>query len=664
MKIKILPILIILSLFLAGVNVIALEDVQEDKNTIQLAKEEESLSFSSATIKQKGEFVELNVAEANTVLRVTGKPMIPSKTQTFTFPRGTKIKDVKCTISDVTTQVIPGKIEPTPKIQKRISLVNTIKQENNENIVEEVKTVESKDVYSSSDLYPDNWYDYKIYSGLVDGEPSVILKVNSYPVRYSPADDTIHTIDSLDVEVTYEKPVNPQPRDKKYDLLIITPRRFRLSLQRLVSHKKRMGVNTTIKTVESINLQYLIKGRDKPERIKYFIRDAEQNWSIKYVLLVGGLKNHLYANDREHQNYGSRWWYVPVRYANLAGGYISDLYYADLYKGEGEFEDWDSNGDGIFAELFDELDLWPDVYYGRLPCRNIIEVRSIVNKIIKYEKSSHWNEKWFKRMIAAGGVTYEFLEGPEYEGKEGDGEWLCNISLDNMKDHIDNPIKLYASHKFTSMGGIPDPLNITREWSKGAGFVLLQGHGSAVAWDTSYNDREPPRPDDLVGGLWAMDFPRIKNKEKLPIVVVGGCHNGMFRITRIKSMFDFIRKLKGEHSIYNAYGWPVGSCYSWKLVQKRSGGAIACTGCTDAGTGRKGDPLNLSARLESNFFYKVGIDNVTTLGEAHSGSIEKYMTDVNVNDNSAHYFCITQYQLFGDPSLKIGGKSETVTKEI
>jgi hypothetical protein len=60
--------------------------------------------------------------------------------------------------------------------------------------------------------------------------------------------------------------------------------------------------------------------------------------------------------------------------------------------------------------------------------------------------------------------------------------------------------------------------------------------------------------------------------------------------------------------------------------------------------------------LESNFFYKVGIDNVSTLGEAHSGSIIKYINDVNVQGDSGHTYSITEYQLFGDPSLKIGGK--------
>jgi hypothetical protein len=651
MKIKILPMLVIISLFLTGINVIAIENKVEN-NIIQIAQENDHSLFSNAKIKQKGDYFEVNVEEANTVLRATGKPIVPCNTKIYTYPRGTKIKDVKCTISEVktTTQVITGKIQPAPEPVKRVSIKNNGEIADN---IEKIK--EDKNVYSSSELYPENWYDYKIYSGLVDGVPSVILKVNTYPVRYSPNDNTLYSVDRFDIQVTYEKPINKKTLDPDYDLLIISPKKFVSTLQPLITHKKSLGYSTTIKTTEDIYNEYT--GRDKPEQIKQFIKYAEQNWGIKYVLLVGGLNNHFLADDREHINYGAKWWHVPVRYTNINTGYISDLYYADLYKGEGEFEDWDSNGNGLFAEQFEELDLWPDVYYGRLPCRNNIEVFFMVNKIINYEKSSHRNEDWFKRMIVVGGITFEFLSGPEYDGEEPDGEWLCNLSLDYMKYHINDPVKVYSSNT-ASTGPRPDYINISNEFSKGAGFALLQGHGNAYLWDTKWPDSEGKMR--WVGGIRTMDYPLIKNGGKLPVVVVGGCHNGIFNVSFINTLLDS----DWSTSKYHAYGAPVASCFSWQLVAKFSGGAIACTGCTDYGVGWMGDPLNLSAMLESNFFYKVGIDNVTTLGEAHSGSIEKYMTDVNVHENSAHYYSITEYQLFGDPTLIIGGNPKTVSKDI
>ncbi len=650
MKTKILPMLVIVSLIFTGINVIAIENSFQDKNTMKLSQEEDFISFSKAKIKQKEEYIEVNVAEANSVLKVTGKPVLPSNTQTFTFPRGTKIKDVECSISDVTTQVIAEKIIPASKPLKLVSLPKKIGIKEDK---PEIK--EDKDVYSSSELYPADWYDYKTYSGLVDGEPSVILKVNSYPVRYSPADDTIYMIDNFNIRIYYEKPAIQSRLEPVYDLLIITPTKFLSTLQPLVTHKESIGVKTTVKTTEDIYNEYT--GRDKPEKIKYFIKDAYENWGIKYVLFVGGLNNHIIADDREHQNYGSTWWHVPVRYTNIDTGYISDLYYADLYKGEGEFEDWDANGNGIFAEYFEDLDLWPDVYYGRLPCRNSIEVFFMINKIISYEKTSHTDEDWFKKMIVCGGITFEFLEGAGHEGKEADGEWLCNVSLDYMGDMVTDPVRIFASNT-KETGPRPDYINISNELSKGAGFALFQGHGNAFLWDTKWPDSEGKMK--WVGGISTFDYPLIKNGGKLPIVVVGGCHNGIFNTSFINTLFDS----NPGNSKYHAYGVPIASCFSWQIVVKISGGAIACTGCTDYGIGWMGDPLNLSAMLESNFFYKVGTDKVTTLGEAHSGSIQKYMTDVNIHSNSAHYYCITEYQLFGDPSLIIGGYSTTTSRNI
>ena len=150
--------------------------------------------------------------------------------------------------------------------------------------------------------------------------------------------------------------------------------------------------------------------------------------------MVGGLKSLIYGNPREHQNYGSRDWRVPVRYTNnwdnpkfpLRGGYpanasdiiqdpgvICDLYYADIYREGGVFEDWDPNDDGIFAawnhpdptiedDIDPFIDLFPDVYIGRLACRNTREVKIMVNKIINYEKNA-FGASWFDRMVVISG---------------------------------------------------------------------------------------------------------------------------------------------------------------------------------------------------------------------------------------------------------------------
>ena len=91
-------------------------------------------------------------------------------------------------------------------------------------------------------------------------------------------------------------------------------------------------------------------------------------------------------------------------------------------------------------------------------------------------------------------------------------------------------------------------------------------------------------------------------------------------------------------------------CFSWGLCIVPWGGAIASTGCTGLGLG---PGIEKSGRLETDFFYEIGQEGAKTLGEAHSGSIQKYILEDSIRQDDA--YVITEWQLFGDPSLQLGG---------
>ena len=76
------------------------------------------------------------------------------------------------------------------------------------------------------------------------------------------------------------------------------------------------------------------------------------------------------------------------------------------------------------------------------------------------------------------------------------------------------------------------------------------------------------------------------------MVIVGGCHNGMYNVSIIPCIKD------KNGATYFTYGWPVPVCFSWGLVIKPRGGAIASTGCTGYGMGYEGNPVTLSGELE------------------------------------------------------------------
>ncbi len=644
---KILPIILIILLVLSGIN---FTTISADKKIVK--KSVTKLAFSKPTLVENKEYVSVSMEETDSFLMETGKPMMPKSVKTFELEFGARNINVEVTTGNIREYEIEKEIRPAP-VPMPLATIGTRAIMKNK-AVENLKKEDA--VYSSKKLFPSDWYSYNVGVGLnAAGKRVTRVAVHVFPVRYAPAIDKLYVAENVDIKITYGEPETAsflENGGNGYDLMIIAPEDFSKKLQPLINHKNNHGVKTFLKTTEEIYAEFSGRGRDKPEQIKYAIRDAIETRGVKYVLLLGGLRSYLYANDKDDCNQGSTAWHVPVRYANIEqfdeGGCISDLYYADIYKynktsEKYEFDDWDSNGNGIFAEWTefkkDTLDLYPDVYVGRLACRNTREVKIMVSKIINYEETSPDSKPWFKKMIGIGGKTFDLYEG------QPDGEYVCDMSLDYMGDLIDEPVRVYASNR-DSGGLVPVPKDIINVISKGAGYVDFQGHGSPIVWDTIWHDGE--YPEDWVGGINLYNFWRFSNGEKLPVVIVGGCHNGLFNVTLIKTLLD--RKKPYTHW---TGGIPAHVCFSWGLCVVPRGGAIASTGCTGYGIGYEDQPLSLSAELESNFFYQIGQSGVTTLGNAHSDAIRKFIDENTVGQTEV--FCITEYQLFGDPSLKLGG---------
>jgi hypothetical protein len=419
-----------------------------------------------------------------------------------------------------------------------------------------------------------------------------------------------------------------------YDLVIIAPQVFCDELQVLADHKDSIGITTLLQPVEEIYDEWL--GNDKAEQVKVFITHAKETYDVQYVMLVGGRKVSL----------GEEEWLLPVRYSHIEDNvetpearYLSDLYFADLYDACGNFSSWDTNDNGVYGEWYanqsaaDIIDLYPDVYIGRLPCRNLIEVKIMVQKIITYEQGE-CAPSWFNKFVVVGGDTY--TDNDYYEG-----EVATQQAIDFMTDF--EPVKLW-----TSDGSFQNWLDVVRTISKGSGFLFFAGHGSPSAWGT-----HPPYDDSTwIFGLKLRHMPLLFNKEKLPICVVGGCHNSMFNISLTHLSWT--------------YGLPVPECWSWWLTRKIGGGAIATIGCTGLGYGKEdkqepdaeggGDWLNVL------FFKQCGQNHTSVLGKAWGEAITSYIDEFPIdytqhafNDTALDAKTVQEWALFGDPSLNIGG---------
>ena len=136
---------------------------------------------------------------------------------------------------------------------------------------------------------------------------------------------------------------------------------------------------------------------------------------------------------------------------------------------------------------------------------------------------------------------------------------------------------------------------------------------------------------------------------KLPIVVVGGCHCAQFNITLINTYNS--NNLNDNHWYWTG-GLPGASCLNWKMLLIPWGGAIASVGGTGLTTSYSGTPNTLNSLLATNTFYMIGQEGVDTFGKAFTGSQLKFI-DENpvVNVLQAHAYTI--WNAFGDPSLNL-----------
>ncbi|MCJ7570516.1 MAG: C25 family cysteine peptidase, partial [Candidatus Thermoplasmatota archaeon] len=366
------------------------------------------------------------------------------------------------------------------------------------------------------------------------------------------------------------------------------------------------------------------------------------DYGIKYVLLAGNGKH------------------IPPRYVysnTLVSVYpiISDLYYADIFDAEKNFSSWDSNMNNKFGEikydffkaedkLIDSVDLYPDVYLGRLLCNNSSELDIVVNKIINYEDNT-FGTSWFKNIMLCGGdehalwkeILMSLLESPRSSVWEG--EFIGNKIAETMSDF--NTIKLYASENLPILNKSNDdaePLtleNIRDTINNGVGFVLITAHGSPTIWGTYTPIIKSNAPSRH--GYSISDIEDLKNNDMLPIIVLNACSCGDFSENR-----------------------GVDSPIIWEFVKKKDGGAIGGIAGTSLVSLEPGSVCmsNFNGYLIDHAFtaYSEGKEK---LGDMFSQAIIDYINNHDMSEkiDDTDYKSLHIWTLFGDPSLQIGGYS-------
>jgi len=362
---------------------------------------------------------------------VPGEPVLPLRTARILIPYGEEVQEVKVVSGNErylgSVSIRPGQNSVPIGFTENCTGCNP---EDNWTYTPELSLL-NEEIYESESPYPEVAYSVL---GVQKKHGYEILYVNLYPIKYIPKTGDAYSFGAFDVEVTtapaetldvglfrglpedraeVEMIVdNPEKAttyasdlaltgkslllDGNYEYVIITNQYLKdapgpYNFQALAEWKTSKGVPAAIVTVEEIYSAYKYTfHRDDQEMIRNFIKDAYENNGIRYVLLGGDGDGHRVGGETWDAIVPARglwaWAYEPepgsccppTESTNL----LSDLYYACL---EGNF---DGNNNGIYGEPTDGLNLHADVYVGRAPVDNYVELSNFVRKTLAYESTS------------------------------------------------------------------------------------------------------------------------------------------------------------------------------------------------------------------------------------------------------------------------------------
>jgi hypothetical protein len=427
----------------------------------------------------------------------------------------------------------------------------------------------------------------------------------------------------------------------KQTLLIVTPRSLQKELEPFVEHKKKeLAVETAV--LEDVLAKN--QGSDDPVKLKHFLYQAWRERKVHYVLLVG---------DSE---------VMPVRYMVLDryepaafhySFYPCDLYYADVAKADGSFDDWNAQKEGFHAQYFgevrgeknksdpinyDAIHYRPELAVGRWPVNTPEQVRTMVAKSIGYEK----------RIAAAPTKSRAALI---HSSGWIDARWALDQEADSLpKGWIIE--KRYYSDAARKCDPAPNRKEVVNLLNSGVDLMLHAGHGLNDQWEQS---------------LYAHDLRRIKNANHLPVMMSIGCNTAQFcalapyepyvDVSGVEHKGTYAGEVfkapppppavyqKGK---YNSFG------LGKELLRGGPNGAVAYIGCNTGG-----QPCGLS--LMDGFTHAWGRDPSARLGDCWMRAVSYYYDRehlATIKPNADWYppsifFQAMKYMFYGDPSLRL-----------
>lgn len=547
-----------------------------------------------------------------------GEPELPEKILSFKFEPGTTFQKFEFTPGSIVTDIITQPIQPIqePIPVSELDLYSYPVPE---------PTPPNADIYSNPKLFPRHWIEINKGIGLdlESRESTLFVTAKIFPVKYLPTQNLIMYTNEGKLTIDYTPPepssksnsnndnnmkphvvgsdASPPAIDESYKILIIGPDLFRQNLSRLAVYKNTTGLPAKFVSITEIKSDKYFpqQGSDDQEKIKYFIKNALDNWSITYVILGGDTPQVPHRNGYIHGEEGN----TP-----------SDLYYADIYKVENDniiFDDWDYDNDGVYGEYdngnVDRIDLYADVIIGRLPASTNGQLELLVDRIINYESFTA-GQTWFDNVTMCGTNTFD-TSGTDLP----EGEFACeNIDSLYLEDFVTT--KIYETTYYNRDLSCTST-NIVNTLNKGSGFATFHDHGAPTSWAGVFTNSHASS---------------LTNGDKLPFMNFDACSTGYFD----RGSGDSITEV---------------------VLLNSNGGAITSIGASRLGYGQYHEAHitrysgYFNTQLYSNYYNGEG-----TAGRVFHGAKNDYLNN-KVISNFADFKTIIEFNLFGDPSLSLGG---------
>lgn len=378
-------------------------------------------------------------------------------------------------------------------------------------------------------------------------------------------------IPESDEDINDEEPLEtvefdiPDPAVENPQAVIVTKEEYAEIFSEMAAFHTMTGILTKVVTTEEICLNYGCDDEDPKNDTAKAIKD--------HIMSIPGLKYLVVGGDIE---------VVPSRkvhdkYTNVMAGTFEDDFQSDFYFAD--FSNWDSNGNGIYAEDTDMVDYSAEIAVGRIPVSTVEEAQIYFEKLIAH--NTNYNTMHVKSSLLIANVATSFSGIDINAGYyfETEGRTRDIIPFDFFKR------KLYTK-TFPSPANDAEPLNndvMKQALEGGVNVVVHNGHGYPTLLSCEQANNDNNFTSEMAFALKNSTF---------PIFLSCACQAGQF-----EAPFEYTYEYNGETKTRVFTDDAAGE----KLVNAPEGGSVFYLGNAITGLGLAGGSQFIDEMLRDMF---------------------------------------------------------------